>query len=102
MPIKKTIVRILNGLDSEEIETYLAGYLLKFIETTTHTDNYKTHNEICSYILSCTENYPPGLRAVSSVAGELFEFTVGFLKKLVVYVMYVFLCWFVLLLQYEN
>lgn len=85
LPIRKTIVRVLSGLDSDQIESCIAEHLQCFIKKINAKDGHKVYNELCSCILSCTENYAPGLRAVSTVAGDLFNFTVNFLKQLVAF-----------------
>lgn len=87
LPIRKTIARALSGLDSQQIETCLVEQLQHLIKNIETTDNQKIRNDLCSGILSCAENYAPGLRAVTSVAGEIFQFTVSFLNQLVLCMM---------------
>lgn len=90
LPIKKTIVRILNNSDSHKIEVCLANHLQNFIndlKTSSKTEGFKASNVLCNYCLSCAENYAPGLRALSSVARELFSFVSDYLKQLVSHLM---------------
>lgn len=85
LPIKKTIIRILQSSESAQIEACLAKHLQYFIKAAEKLSEVDISlcNEICNYTISCTENYPPGLRAISSVAPDALKFVTRFLKQLV-------------------
>lgn len=87
LPIRKTLLRVLGGLDGRQIQNCVAAHLQSFVESISETEGHRAYNDVCNGILSCTENFPPGLRAVTSVAGDVFNFTVDFLKQLVQFVM---------------
>lgn len=91
LPIRKTVVRVLVSKDSNQIEPCLIKHLEYFMNNLKHLEKIeliKASNDLCSYILSCSENFAPGLRAVSSIAGKLFSFTCEFLNRLVSYLGY--------------
>lgn len=85
LPIRKTIVRILVSSQLYLIEIYLVEHLKMFINDMKNKSD-TSHlalepNEVFGYIMSCLDNFAPGLRAVTSVAEEVFHFTFTMLQQ---------------------
>lgn len=86
-PIRKTVTRILFNTDSNIVKCKLAEHLQLFmINARTESDantKLKKQNEVLSIVLSCVENFQPGLDAVSSIVKDIFNYAIDVFYQLI-------------------
>lgn len=85
LPIRKRITRILHNAKSNIITCYLTEHLQLFMTKAKNESHLKLQkqNEYLSILLSCVENFQPGLDAVSSIVKEVFSFAVDVFYELI-------------------